>query len=77
MAAIGLKFGGWVAGTRWTRTVHHIGGQTHKGCMLEEGVARAVVHHPSPISCYISEKAGSIEYEVDFLPSLYRDTAKI
>ena len=25
MAAIGLKFGGWVAGTKWTRTVPHIG----------------------------------------------------
>ena len=25
MAAIGLKFGGWVAGTKWPRTIPHIG----------------------------------------------------
>ena len=41
MATIGLKFGGWVAGTKWTRTVPPIGGYTLRGCVVKGGVARA------------------------------------
>ena len=59
IAAIGLKFRGWVAGTKWTLTVPHIGGQIHRGCVVEGGGARAP---PTTIPCYISKKAGSIEY---------------
>ena len=62
IAAIGLKFGGWVAGTKWTRTIPHIGGQTHR----RGGGGKWHVHHlpiNHPIPCYISKKAGSIEYK--------------
>ena len=39
--AIGLKFGGWVAGTKWIRTISHLG-VTHRG--LRKGEAPAPTH---------------------------------
>ena len=56
---MGLKFRGWVAGTKWTRTVPHIGVRPIGGAWWR-GVARAP---PTTIPCYISKKAGSIEYK--------------
>ena len=59
MSAIGLKFGGWVAGTKWTRTVPHIGVR-HIGVRGERGEWH--VHHlPITSNCDYSLSLSSFK----------------
>ena len=46
MAAIGLKFGGWVVGTKWTRTIPDMGVQTHRGWRGKWHVHHLPITHP-------------------------------
>ena len=40
MTASGLKVGGWVAGTKWTRTITHVVGRIHRGRVVGVKISR-------------------------------------
>ena len=59
MVDIKLKFGGWVAGTKWTLTIPHLGGQIHQE---GGGTMEWRLHSPSPIPYYNPKTAWTIEH---------------